>query len=303
MEASPKEEGSLPENSCCVPACIWQEDRDLWKDRLPEWSKCVSSPTNVSYVGIGELRKQLTELQDEVQQQCANLALRVDGLVEGVQEVADRITSERNERLAAVTDARSSLQEECFAAIAKLEGIVETTAEGSVRKTDNQWLQVSANMVSLSETCGHLSAEISRVADRTIASLEEDCSQEETLCLPQAFVRLRQIEHEVPLLAKAIMSTTQDVQSRLSEERTVRRAAEAVLDARIKHIERQVASCRRRQSFGGCVDTPQSPVLVPCTPAARRSSSALFSPATSPVKRLSSSTRTVDISAVSNNSP
>jgi len=271
MEASPEEEEeSLPENSCCLPACISQADCDLW------------IPTC-----IGELRKQLTELQDEMQQQCANLALRLDGLVEGVRELDDRVTSERNERLAAVADARNSLQEECFAAIAKLERIVEATAEGSVRKTDFQWLQVSANMVSLSETCGHLSAEISRVASRTMPSLEDDSSKEETFCLPEAVVRLRQIEEGVPMLAKAIMSTQQDVQSRLSEERSIRRAAEAVLDARIKHVEHQVVSCRRRQSFAGCIDTPQSPVMLPCTPAARRRASAPFSPTTSPVKRLS----------------
>jgi len=279
MEASPDEGERLPENSCCLPARSPHGDGDLWV------------PTC-----IGELRRQLTELQDEVQQQ----SLWLHGLVGDVRELADGITSERNERLAAMADTRGSLQEECFKAIAQLERIVEATAEGSVRKTDCQWLQVSANMVSLSETCGHLSAEISRVASRTMASFEEDCAKEETLCLPEAVVRLRQIEQEVPLLAKAILSTTQDVQSRLSEERSVRRAAEAVLDARIKQIEHQLVSCRRRQSFAGCADTPQSPVLSQCTPAARRRTSALFSPATSPVKRLSGSPRAADISALSN---
>jgi len=287
MEASPdevsSEEQSLPEDSCCLPACISHADSDLW------------IPTS-----MGEMRKKITELQDEMQQQCAHLALRLDGLVGGIRELADRITSERNERLAALADTRSSLQEECAAAIAELERIVETTAEGSVRKTDYQWLQVSANMVSLSETCGYLSAEISRVASRPMASFEKDCSKEETLCLPEAEVRLRHIEQEFPLLAKAIMSTTQDLQSRLSEERSVRRAAEVVLDARIKQIEHQVVSCRRRQSITGCAESPQSPVLSQCTPAARRRASGLFSPATSPVKRLSSSPRAADISTLSN---
>mmetsp|Transcript_18407 Transcript_18407/g.36098 ORF Transcript_18407/g.36098 Transcript_18407/m.36098 type:complete len:287 (+) Transcript_18407:34-894(+) len=286
MEASPDEEESLPENSCCLPACISQADCDLW------------IPTC-----IGELRKQLIELQDEIQHQCANLAVRFDGLVEGVRELADRVTSERNERLVAVADTRSSLQEECAVAISKLERMVQATAEGSVRKTDHQWLQVSSNMVSLSETCGHLSAEISRVASRTMAGVEEEGFQEETLCLPEAAARLRLIEQEVPLLAKAIMSTAQDVQSRLSEERSVRRAAEAVLDARIKHIEHQVVSCRRRQSFASPLDTPQSPAMLPCTPAARRRASAFSSPANSPVKRLSISPRVADLSAVSNDSP
>jgi len=78
----------------------------------------------------------------------------------------------------------------------------------------------------------------------------------------------------VALLAKAIISGSQELTVRLSEERSVRRAAEAVLDARIKTLEHQA---RRRASVAGAASgvlppTPpsnNSPALTPTlTPAA-----------------------------------
>lgn len=82
----------------------------------------------------------------------------------------------------------------------------------------------------------------------TAASLLEEPEQ---LSAKEMALSLRQLEREVPLLAKAIISGSQELTVRLSEERSLRRAAEAVLDARIRHVEHQVISVRRQSSHAG----------------------------------------------------
>jgi len=52
---------------------------------------------------------------------------------------------------------------------------------------------------------------------------------------------LRQLEKEVPLLAKAIISGSQELTVRLGEERAMRLAAEAALEVRIQHVEDKVS--------------------------------------------------------------
>lgn len=99
----------------------------------------------------------------------------------------------------------------------------------------------------------------------TAASLADEV---EPVFARELTTSLKQVEKEVALLAKAIISGQQEWTVRLGEERSVRRAAEAVLDARIKTMEREV---KRRGSCAGFTtgDSPgATPVLTPAVSAA-----------------------------------
>lgn len=77
---------------------------------------------------------------------------------------------------------------------------------------------------------------------------------------------VKQVEKEVALVAKAIISGQQEMALRLGEERSVRRAAEAVLDARIKTLEHQVKRCGSKGPSGTGDGGPvQTPVLTPAS--------------------------------------
>jgi hypothetical protein len=196
-------------------------------------------------------------------------------------EALDAQQTEQERREAAYANVHSCLaefaeeQEACSATIARLSRSVEAMTETSVRKTDAEWLQVSTTMLSLSETCGQLSAEVSRMTakpqaqDRVCDGGEEsehhpprdEATQQlhaaqPTLALPEDATRtpaqpqdveaqwLQKLETEVSLLARVVYSNSQDFMGRLAEERSVRRAAEAVLDARIKRMEQRMTSTR-----------------------------------------------------------
>mmetsp|Transcript_65455 Transcript_65455/g.206802 ORF Transcript_65455/g.206802 Transcript_65455/m.206802 type:complete len:404 (+) Transcript_65455:65-1276(+) len=178
----------------------------------------------------------------------------------------------------------------------------EALADSVVCRNDPQWLQASETMVRLSETCGQLCAEVALLtarldalgpsqrqeapepAARAEAAVDNAarCRHAEAPEVPgtapptegpepasaEALAKsLAQLEREVAVLAKAIISGSQELNARLAEERSVRRAAEAVLDARIRSVEHEVRRHGSKASPTAGSSPAPTPALTPASSA------------------------------------
>merc|ERR1712137_1164339 len=93
---------------------------------------------------------------------------------------------------------------------------------------------------------GHLSHRASTPATSTTASQAGETTEHGYDS--DIVESVKQIRNEVPMLAKALACSSQEITKRLHEERSARRATEVFFDGWIKRVEREVSKLNKLNS-------------------------------------------------------
>eukprot|EP00931_Biecheleriopsis_adriatica_P048719 TRINITY_DN28154_c0_g1_i1.p1 TRINITY_DN28154_c0_g1~~TRINITY_DN28154_c0_g1_i1.p1 ORF type:complete len:438 (-),score=109.64 TRINITY_DN28154_c0_g1_i1:39-1352(-) len=223
-----------------------------------------------------QLEDAVAALQSEVRQQGERMAWRLAGLVAGTQRLAEELLQEREDRRASIAEVWQLVEHprddaQASAGLTKRLETVESCMAEAKEVLQRHCEEISADFKALEESASTRMAELtgavedlahrqaaSALAPEVTAEMRQKPSEDAELvalasptkqwpeepvvddAAEELMQSMRQLEKEVPLLAKAIISSSKEMTDRIENECSQRLEAEARLEAKLKQVALEV---------------------------------------------------------------